>query len=130
MRLRILEGNRRKTPIEPEPEPGGVPIKPSGMDPIAELLWDEVVPTLADLGIATGLDTQWLTDMCRWYSAYDRSMAGYEREMDPKLMRAASIAWTNCDKIASRFGLTPADRTRLKGIGKAATKSKTEVYLA
>jgi len=52
------------------PEPGGVPVKPEGLSPVAERLWDHVVPRLIQLKVASELDGYMLRGLVEWWVEY------------------------------------------------------------
>lgn len=95
-----------------EPQPGGAPSKPDWLDDVASQHWDAVVPQLASVGIATIADTSALAAMCEFHAEYVAAKLSETRDRKRLMMMvAAHKEWMH---IASRFGLTPSDRTRLE----------------
>lgn len=70
-------------------------------------------------GVLRSIDTSELVGLCHWYGEWGRIM-GLMRETritDKKYFRLATlaaIAWKHFAAAASRFGMTPADRAKLK----------------
>lgn len=102
-----------------EPQPGGVPEPPYKLVGDARLLWESEAPKLTDAKIATQIDGVTLAVMCEWYGKFRKikktldKMAVTNKD-HYKLMIQMQMA-SNCfDKLAARFGMTPADRTRIK----------------
>lgn len=101
----------------------GLPEMPPGMPEQAIKLWKAVVPQLVKAKVAVQLDSIELASMCRWWCQYNELMtmvesdAPYDKETEnrqARLERRAKAAWHTFDSIASRYGLTPADRARLR----------------
>jgi phage terminase small subunit len=88
-------------------------VKPENLDSVASECWDHVVGQLGSALFRT--DEKQLEQLCRWYSrwkacevALNNAEAGsvaYSR-----LIKDAAAASAAFDRIARRFGLTPADR--------------------
>lgn len=85
-------------------------------------VWQLVVDTSPE-GVLRAIDASELTGCCWWYGEYCKAM----RAMRPmrvtvkayyRLANLAAIAWKHFAAAASRFGMTPADRARLKMIPK------------
>jgi P27 family predicted phage terminase small subunit len=101
----------------------GIPKMPPGMPSQAIKLWKVLVPQLIKVKTAVELDSTEIAAMCRWWAQYNELMsrveseAPYDDESDIRqwrLEKRAKAAWNAFDSIASRFGLTPADRARLR----------------
>lgn len=98
--------------------PGGTPQPPPDLAGEALAFWHKVVPGLVATRIAAACDTPSLAMMCEWWARYRT----YARRLDEapadkntyQLMLQVGIATTNFDRLASRFGLTPADRNKLR----------------
>lgn len=93
----------------------GEPTKPNDLDDDATWLWDLVCGSLPETARSI-LDTPLLLAMCEWWSLYRRyarrAQKGEGNEYNTLLMTVN--AFKQFDGCASRFGLTPADRVRLK----------------
>ena len=119
--LKILEGTHRKDrdgAADAEPQPTGVPQKPSGLKEHASKLWDDLIPQLTALGVATSVDGPALGEMCQWFDRYIRwgealDKMGIRAKTHYRLTVQVSMASKRFQSIASRFGLTPADRTKI-----------------
>ena len=92
------------------------PTKPTDLDGDAGKFWDRVVALLA--GIVRDRDAPQLVELCQWWAttqkvrkSLDKSQPGSLRY--GRLMNQASTAAATFDRIAKRFGLTPADRATL-----------------
>lgn len=127
-RLKVLEGNRGKRKIKPEPEPAlGVPTfaaLPEG----ARAVLDQLVPELDRLGLISKVDGQSLEAACRGYDQGQMADNGIERlraaiesgaaeQSDyyklSILMAASKKGWSQWAAFAREFGLTPASRGKL-----------------
>jgi P27 family predicted phage terminase small subunit len=122
-----LHGTLRPTRHGPTEHPIdeliGLPEMPPGMPEQAVKLWNAIVPQLVKAKVAVNLDSTELAAMCRWWCRYEEIMtevesaAPYDKETEnrqARLERRAKAAWHTFDSIASRYGLTPADRARLR----------------
>jgi P27 family predicted phage terminase small subunit len=97
----------------------GEPVCPVGLKGEALSMWERIVPRLVESGVARECDSDQLAAMCRWWARYrlgekrlEKLQPGHKREYQQTLLVA--ICWTNFDKIASRFGMTPSDRAKLR----------------
>ena len=119
-------------------QPEGEPVKPLDFDAFSDQLWEEVVPELVSCGVATSLDTAELTAMCEWWSRYKKITeklkeygTDFSRDGYYSLQMLAGSAWKNFSAIGSRFGLSPADRTRLGAMSrKDNPKAKLKAFVA
>ncbi len=97
----------------------GVPIKPEHLTGEAGKFWDENMPRLATHGLGVS-DTNAFATMCEWWGRYRCAMDALTKlksmatAKSRALMIQASDAFRRFDSIACRFGMTPADRTRLR----------------
>lgn len=93
----------------------GSPIKPADLPADAAELWESILGSLPTAAVAS-VDYAALTGCCRWYSV----MLANLRQLDAgtgdayKLTTLASIASKQFATFAQRFGLTPADRAKLR----------------
>lgn len=87
------------------------PRKPTGLtkNKAANDLWTKYVPLLCEMGHVSVLDEPQLTAMCEWWSRYRMYSA------DPTCKPAdVQKAYDTFKGIASKFGLTPYDRQKLR----------------
>lgn len=98
-------------------EPTQPPIKPTGMERGQSKVWDQLFPLISR--VAREGDAPLLADLCFWWNELRKIKAEISK-MKPSDKRynqritGAAIIQDKVDKIACRFGLTPADRTRLR----------------
>ena len=87
----------------------GTPVKPDGLPPFAEAMWDHVIKTVhAD--ILAEADTACLEGMAHWYSVWRTRIAS----TDNAELRTAAAAWDRFAALTVRFGMSPVDRTKIK----------------
>jgi phage terminase small subunit len=111
-KLRLAGTFRPDRHTRSEPKPDGEPYKIAELSGAALVLWDRVVPELTRMKIATALDSAELLAMCEWWGEY--RMLQHNKKLEPyKRMCAMAAAYKQFRTIASRFGLTPADRAGL-----------------
>jgi P27 family predicted phage terminase small subunit len=94
--------------------PGAV-VVPAELDGEALRVWKGIVGPLAERGIVTAGDVPAAQAMCEFWALY--RLALVQAKIDPldKNARCAVKAYSSeFDRLASRFGLTPSDRQRLK----------------
>ena len=98
-----------------EPTAEGKPTRPRTLDKEASWFWRVHVRPLIKAGVATALDQSALWQLCELWSLYRRAAEVANDDPTDKDARIAvtqyRAAW---DSLASRFGLTPADRARLR----------------
>jgi len=119
--LKITEGTFRADrdgDLAAQVQAGGSPSPPEHLAGDALEFWNQVVPGLISAGVAAACDSPALAMMCEWWARHRRfSRQLDEMTIDPgevyRTTILCGIAWTNFDKIASRFGLTPSDRAKL-----------------
>lgn len=100
----------------------GEPVMPADFSGEARACWESVVAPLVALKVARGLDQPALVALCEWWARYRRYAAAFDApeamELDvlhqTRLGSLAALAWDQFSRIAARFGLTPADRQRLR----------------
>ena len=97
----------------------GAPEKPRGLSPLADKLWDAVL-TGRPAEFQAGCDFAALAGMCRWFSEWHEVMRSAEDETEFKVkytkLCAASVCWKQFTAAGAKFGLTPADRCKLKAV--------------
>lgn len=124
--LKILEGNpgqRKLNTTEPQPR-AAAPLPPAQLVGEALAEWGRIVPELDRLGLLTVVDRAYLVAYCEAWATFDaarQAIAEYGplvagRDGGMVKNPAAQIMKDAADmmlKFGSRFGLSPADRTRL-----------------
>ena len=108
--LRILEGDRGKQakytiPI-PEPAPAGSTAPPDDLTDPERAIWAQVVPYIAP-GLIAACDIHELAKSCRLEAQGDTSW-------DEKDFKLALRCWAAASAIWYRFGITPAERSRIR----------------
>lgn len=107
---------------------GGAPEPPAHLAGEALAFWQQVVPGLVSSGVAAACDSSALAMMCEWWQRYRQFSDALDAALVSKiptyqLTLQVGIATTNFDRLASRFGLTPSDRARLKIAPKATAST-------
>ena len=97
----------------------GSPQMPGGLNDDARELWLRVVTQLTRAKVAVEIDSSQLEAMCRWWARYlenERHACEFAHDIEAGDVyeKRAKRAWDAFDKVAARFGLTPADRAKLK----------------
>lgn len=133
----------RHGPLPTVPDPvEGPPPKPDDLEEEAAAKWDQVVPALAHL--LRPRDGGLLVELCRWMVRADTLEAALQvRKVGAlgytKLLNAASTATTMLLALSAKFGLTPADRAKIKIVvptagpttpPKVATRPRTKLDAA
>lgn len=117
-RDRTFRADRHGLRVDDSAFDGDLPERPSDLTVDELSVWDLVAQTSPD-GVLRAIDGSELTGCCWWYGEYCKAM----RAMRPmkvtdeayyRLSQLAAIAWKHFAAAASRFGMTPADRARLK----------------
>jgi phage terminase small subunit len=93
-------------------------VKPTDLGKWGSTLWDQVIDFAEHAG-AGECDTECMAGMCRWYNEYRRIVSKMLKvspanKLHHSLLYGAATAWRQFTDMASRFGLTPADRAKLK----------------
>lgn len=93
--------------------------RPAGLKGEAKKLWDQLNRDLGRAGVLASVDAAQLEAMCRWWGRYKEleqkaTETMYDIDESDIYERRARRAWDAFDKIAGRFGMTPADRAKLK----------------
>ena len=94
-----------------EPQFDGVPKKPRGLGKIASKFWDAVVPDLHRRGVAKAIDASSLELLCVWWERVQELKAIEDK--DYRIDCRLSMASKQYHQLAAKFGMTPADRTRI-----------------
>lgn len=98
-----------------DPECVGVPVKPPDMDQEAEWLWDFVVDELTANGTLKRVDTPALMCVCDLWAKYRKVSKAADGDPGDKDLRCSLTAYYGAyQTAASKIGLSPVDRTRVK----------------
>jgi len=74
-----------------------------------------VIPKLLKMGVAKESDSESLTQMCQAWAATQKAWEKVEQDPIQKDARCAYLGYlAQWQKIAQNFGMTPADRARLR----------------
>lgn len=117
--LKLLQGNPGKRPLndrEPHPAAGCKPPKWLPADVLAE--WRRLAPALEDLGLLTEVDGEAFATLCTLSLAFQAQANADEPSVSRMLFLSKELRG-----LWSRFGMTPADRSRVK-VEKAAPATK------
>lgn len=101
-----LEGHPNKARLKNTPTHKGEPIKPRGIKGEAEKCWNKIVPHLVSTGVAKEIDSHQLEALCVWWAFYKNAVTNDD-------MNAAHRAWSNFNKLADQFGLSPKARNTI-----------------
>lgn len=126
--------------IEPQAEEPAEPAesieRPADLGEDAARAWDELVQLLA--GVIRRRDIPALKELARWTARSDRIAAELDK-LKPgdkefkALLVAAGIATDKVSDLTKRFGISPADRAKLKAeapvvaVAKVPTRPKTKL---
>jgi phage terminase small subunit len=138
---KVLDGTYRPGrdgPLAAADLPGPPPEKPANLSVAAGEWWDRIVVLMA--GIVKPTDIPLLTDVCRWLARMD-ALADLIDSTDPtdpgyhKALIGAAICTDKLSTLSTRFGMTPADRARLRvnagpQRAKVATRPRTKLDAA
>lgn len=112
--LRILDGTYREDRHGPKEDfATGVPVRPKRMTKEAGWFWDTHVKPLIDKGVAKELDTAMLIDLCWWHEQKKKWKEAFDKTPTQDAKANLDMCARNFNSIASRFGLTAADRAKL-----------------
>lgn len=105
-----LEGNPGRRPLGGEVQAGGKPRRPKQMSKEAGWLWQLVVTQWMG-----ELDTAELIVLCNtWEMLCAATRVAKRDPLDPDASRIYLRYKAEFDKLASRFGMTPADRAKIR----------------
>ncbi|MEQ9488036.1 MAG: phage terminase small subunit P27 family [Alphaproteobacteria bacterium] len=124
--LRILEGNPSRRPInEAEPVATGEPPIPEHLSDDAQQIWRQIMDSVPP-GMISAADAPLLAAYCEAWSTHKQAAIQLRKERDlmgPTLIRDGkpspyvkimSDAARTMATLATRLGLSPADRSGLK----------------
>jgi len=104
-------------PVSPADAPAEKLVRPPSLTGRAAAVWDELAGLLG--GIVRRKDIPALVELCRWIERSERIAATLDKlkptEKEFKgLVVVAGIATDKVAVLTSRFGLSPADRAKIK----------------
>jgi phage terminase small subunit len=109
-----LRGSWRAKRRADAPPVEGVPEMPGGLSGPARKFWDEVVPDLVEAGAAGLADTAVLIAASEVWALYRQAIAAAaSNPCDPSAQGSVTTYLKLWVTLASKLGLTPADRQRL-----------------
>lgn len=119
--LKVLDGTFRRDRDDPATAviAEGLPEQPPGMSDGAQRWWKFLLPEVQKLSVARKVDSVMFATLCVGLARMDRALIASEEAMfgsdDHKdAERMYHLAATEVRPLAAAFGLTPADRARLK----------------
>lgn len=125
--LRVLEGNPGRLPINTEePRPVGEPECPAHLSDDARAMWRQLMDSLPP-GMITAADAPLLACYCEAWATHKAATEALQRGRDllgenlvrngrpSPYLRIATEAARTMASLATRLGLSPADRTGIKG---------------
>lgn len=127
--LHVFEGTNkpsRQGTAEEQVSATGKPAPPADMSPGARAVWDAVLPQIA--GWVRMADSLALASFCQWYAWHKTACDKINASKKGGTSHQRSWAertWVQCDKIAARFGMSPADRAKLRVTGGEKPKVPT-----
>ena len=139
--LKLLRGQTaRNSALEPKP-PAGVPECPPDLDDIAKRQWNSLAAVLSPMGCLTTADATSLKILCAALSRYDRATKAMasegevvEHDKQGRIrnpwLQVLREAEATIDKISTKFGMTPMDRTRIKVGGDGKRKDELQDFLS
>jgi P27 family predicted phage terminase small subunit len=139
--LKLLEGNPGRRPInaqEPKPPAAEKLTPPIKLADDAKKFWRYFAPKLKEARILSEIDLHSLAAAAEWWGIYRRAMNAIR---DGSLTQSsaangttvaaeftvAQAAFKSCSNVMASFGLSPADRTRIKGL-EAPKKNRLEEF--
>ena len=140
-RLKLLQGNPGRRPLpKNEPQPKlGAPTRPEWLLPEAKREWSRIVPELLRLGLLAKIDRAMLSMWCQCWGMYveavrdiQKNGISYSKEDGYEGQRpSVSIMNKMIEKmtaLSARFGMTPADRSRISVPAPEEPESAWERY--
>ena len=112
--LKVLRGNPSKTRLnerEPVP-PAGEVVKPSGLKPDVEAVWEALAPICVAMRTLTPADVWVFVTMCGLQATFTRAVSLHGTpDFDAKLERETATALR---PYYALFGLEPVSRARIQ----------------
>lgn len=91
----------------------GLPSKPSDMSQAEGVIWDALLDQLPD-ELLRGVDVYMLEVLCRCINDARLLRQQFEVTADPAIMRLVRSTEAQINKLSALYGLSPADRGRIK----------------
>lgn len=122
--LKVLHGDREDRINRDEPTPGGDAAMPEWLDGVGAEVWEQLAPDLIRQGVLTAWDAEAFAMACDQVRIYREARAQVELEgmtaegakggqVKHPLLQVQRDALASFATLAGRFGLTPADRSKL-----------------
>ena len=92
-------------------ESGTTVEQPAWLDGDALAFWQRNVPRLETMGILDGIDESQLTGLATAWANWRKEQTDYEAG-NGHIYRVSN-AWSMFDKLSSKFGFSPTERTKL-----------------
>ena len=121
-KLKLIEGNRGKREIPPEPQPRpNAPQRPGSLGRRATMVWKDLAPILERLGLLTESDGANFGELCRivarlWAIRHETNKSDFEMVIEGKinpLLVEERLLRGQLRQFAGEFGLTPRGRVGL-----------------
>lgn len=126
--LKLTDAWRKDRHGTPEPEPLGALKMPKGLDADAKWFWTQHIEQVSANG-AGGGDMAIFTSACSWWSLYRLAeKAIREGDDDYRTFIKLSMAWKNWERAASRLGLSPTERAKLRVPDKPKDTGKSKHF--
>ena len=102
-------------------------VRPAGLSDAEAAKWDKIVGTLG--AAVTARDETQMVELVRWACRADQlaeTLAGLSPEEKgyPKTLVSAAIIADKLTKLAGGFGMSPADRAKLRQVAAPPTRAK------
>ena len=138
--LKLIHGSRDRHNNKLEPIPTGVASIPEWLNDAAVEEWNNLAPSLLELGLLTDIDTQAFAVYCQSYAELIEAEAellkggktqttkdGFQRKSP--WLGVRDEAHKRMMQIGGQFGLTPSSRTRIEVKPKDTGNDKSQ-YIA
>jgi phage terminase small subunit len=89
---------------------------PNGLTPQQQWAWNQVVGNIRPENLGE-IDSVALAAFARWFAQWADAMTESEEATGKDQWTAicrAGMAWKHCVQLMSKFGMTPADRSKFK----------------
>lgn len=116
--LKVLQGDRRDRINDAEPQPSSGDVAPPfALTKQAQQVWDRLAPDLQAKGVLTPWDVDLFAELCEAVVRLREKRRGSRQKAEKggaSPMREYQTALDMVVKLASRFGMTPSDRSKLE----------------